>query len=220
MNYCSQILLILSLLFFTIPSAFAYVPQRGNVNLTLSPYYLKSQLKTSDFFNSVQNNGVALTAIGDVSPRGSLEISSIFYTKEFYRADGAQTLHERSKVVHVTMGYRYWIDRTFSTSFSFFTGYPLGSVVTLERQTTEIDFKTSARENSTAGLDLAFQAELWSQGRWALQAETRYSHYFEKLKGEDPHQLGIGIGLRYFLQSRVKKPMEYKELNNQNNKSF
>lgn len=217
MNYFIQKLIILSLLFFTTLQVEAYVPQRGNINVLLSGYSFQSQIKSSTLLSDVDVNGFGLTAIGDVSPRGSLEISSIFLNKTFYRSTDDMSLKEESKVVHVTMGYRHWWKHWFSSSFSFFTAYPMGTMTVLDSRNAASDFETSAHEKSQSGLDLALQAELYSKGRWGVQTEARYSYYITKLSGEDPHQLGLSLGVRYFLQSRVAKPREYKQLNNENN---
>lgn len=216
MNYSIQKFIILSLLFLVSPKSLAYIPQRGNVNLILSRYTFKSQITNDTLSGDLSPNGFGLTAIGDVNPHGSLEISSIFYHKSFYRLHERMTALEESDVVHVTMGYRHYWSHWFSSSLSFFTAYPLGTVDVISRENATTDFQTSATKNSQSGMDLALQGELWASGRWGLQAEIRYSHYLAKLEGEDPHQLGVGLGIRYFLQSRVKKPREYKELNIEN----
>ena len=213
MNHFIQKFTILSLLFFKCTLAYSYVPQRGNVNIILSPYAFQSQVKTSTLLSNLDLNGIALTAIGDVNPHGSLEISSIFLNKTFFRDWEGSTLKEESKAVHVTMGYRRWWSDWFSSSFSFFTVYPIGSPTILESRNVTSDFETSAHKKSRSGFDLALQAELYSKGRWGVQAESRYSYYLSKLNGEDPHQLGFSIGLRKFLQSRVANPKEYKHLN-------
>lgn len=214
MKYFRLILctLSLSILSLVAKSALAYIPQRGNVNATLGPYVFKTNYDGAKESENVANVGLGLVANGDVSNKGSLEIAAIYMDKVYFREDGAKTVAEETQLMHITMGYRRWWGSSFSSSLALYTSYPMGDVLVLHNDFTEAeDVTTTARTTTETGLEFALQGEIWSQERYAIIAEGRYSYSLTKKSGEYADQFGGSIGLRYFIQSSVAAPKELRD---------
>lgn len=206
MGKLNLILSILSLfIIMGLPKmSMAYTPERGNVTATLGPYISKTNFDSSNSSMNTPNlGGLSLTALGDVDDKGSLEIAMIYLSKIYFRNEGAQSVAEKVKLVHISMGYRRWISNYFSASLGVFTSYPMG-----DSEIVHSDFPQNAQINTTAtepnetGLDLALQLEVWNKGLFALVLEGRYSLSLTKLSNEHADQYGGSIGLRYFIQGK------------------
>ncbi|MES3038895.1 MAG: hypothetical protein V4736_13380, partial [Bdellovibrionota bacterium] len=169
-------MLIYSSLFIT-PSTYAYTPEEGNVSAVLGPYVYKTNFENaSSGVTSPYFGGVGLMAIGDINSKGSLEIAMFYMNKLYVREKDLKYLAEKTGQVHIVMGYRRWLTSYISTSLGFYSSYPIGDYSTVKNDhssTAIID--TSARDGTTYGLELAFQYELWTQGRYAAVLDTRYA---------------------------------------------
>lgn len=184
--------------------AFSYVPERGNVTATLGPYIFRTNYEgaSEENLNSPRMGGVSLTALGDVSDHGSLEVLMLYMNKIYFRTENAKSIAEKIQLMHITMGYRYWISNYLSASFGLYTSYPMGDSQVIRTDFTQSeDFSTTAGEKSESGLDIAVQVELWSKERFAIVMEGRYSYSLTKKANEFADHYGGSIGLRYFIQS-------------------
>lgn len=205
MVHCKLILCILSfiLLFPFAENAQAYTPQRGNVHTILGPYIFKTNYDSEGADTAYNPDGLYWVILGDVSDRGSLEITTIFMNKMFYRRDSGYVIAERAQVVHVSAGYRRWINSYLSASMSLYTSYPLGdSEKVYNTFPVGQEVPTYAQENAETGLDFGLQGELWSRGRYALVLETRYSWALTKKHDEFSDQYAASLGIRYFFQGQ------------------
>lgn len=206
--------LIFSLLSLSIVILFAefamdYIPQRGNINATVGPYVYQTNYSGIRSENNDILTGASLVANGDVSDHGSLEMAAIFMNKSYFRDIDGRNLSERTQVLHMTIAYRRYWAPSFSTSLGVYTNYPMGETTVLHTDFTDAEkVETSARTTSESGVDLAFQGELWSSGRYALMAELRYSYAIIRMSREFSDQYGGTIGIRYFIQSHEAKPKE------------
>lgn len=182
---------------------YAYIPLRGNVHANLGPYIFQTNYTGPEAMTTPNTNGISLIALGDVNEHGSLEIAMIHMIKMYFRKGSGKLIVEKVPTVHVSMGYRRWFSQTFSGSLALFTSYPLedASLVHNEFPTGQ-EITTTARENSETGLDLGLEAELWSQGRYALFIGGRYSWSLTKKSDEFADQYGVLLGLRYFIQAK------------------
>lgn len=203
MNDFKLICQIMSLLFFLmLPNiANAYDPKRGNVTATLGTYFFRTNYEGSNSdMNSPRQGALALTALGDVNDRGSLEISLIYMNKMYLRSDGGMDVAEKTQLLHTTLGYRHWFGSYFSTSLSIYTSYPMGESTIVHTSNPNQKLPTTASEPSESGLDWAVQWEPWNNGRWAAVVEARYSYSLTKKANEWADQYGMLVGLRYFVQ--------------------
>lgn len=202
----------LSISFLAAKSVHAYVPQRGNVVATLSPYFFQTNYNGYEQGQNKLGTGLALVANGDVDGSGSLEIAAIYMQKTYFREDGHRTLAERTQLMHITMGYRRWWTEMFSSSLSLYTSYPMGIVDVLHNDFTPADdMSTTARSTTETGLELAVQYELVNRERFSIIGEGRYSYSLTKKSNEYADQYGASIGIRYFIQSKVASPKELRE---------
>ncbi len=191
--------------FLTLSSrVFAYTPESGNVTATLGPFAYKTDFRGSDTgVTSPYLGGLGLLVTGDVNSKGSLEIAMFDLHKIYIRQQAGQFISEAKEIVHITMGYRWWLNPYLSTSLTFFSSYSLGDPVIVHSDFPvggEID--TSARNTTLYGFDFAVQSELWSQDKFAVIADARYSLSITKKPNENSDHYGIFLGLRYLIQEK------------------
>ncbi len=191
-------------------NASAYTPARGNVQATLSPYIFQTNYSGIASKDNVPNTGgLALVATGDVSDTGALEVAAIYMNKIYFLNDGVKSLAEKTQLIHISMGYRHYLNPYLSTSLGLFTSYPMGDTQVVRDDFLPADNKeTTARALTETGLDLAVQAELWGRGRYAVVLEGRYSFSITKKSDEAADQYGVALGLRYFIQGKEKDAAE------------
>jgi hypothetical protein len=200
-------LCVFLLIFGAIP-AFAYEPSEGNITATFGPYFSKTNFAGSNSGATAPVfRGLGLVALGDIDNKGSLEIA-IFYTpKVFIREQAGQFISEQTDLVHVGMGYHYWINGTISTSLDFVTTYTTGdAVVTHNDFPIGQDMDTSARDITEYGFDFSVQWQLWESDRLGAVLDGRYTHYITKKADEISDDFGLLIGIRYVVQEKELEP--------------
>jgi hypothetical protein len=197
----------LLLLFWAFSSVvLAYSPQEGNVTTTLGPYIFRTNDTGSEAgVHSPFLGGVGLTVNGDANAHGSLEISLFHLNKLYMRTQDGTTLVEKSALLKINMGYRYWWTNWFSSSPTFYSSYSLGEPKVVQKPPSA-NFESSAHATTLYGFDLALQEELWSSGRYALVLEERYAKSITSRSGESGDDYGVLIGLRYFVQAKQVLP--------------
>lgn len=183
-------------------NAHAYNPQRGNVSAVLGNYIYRTNYQGSDpAISSPELSGLSLTALGDVSDKGSLEIVTIYMNKLYVREQDGLSVAEKTQAFHITLGYRHWFGSYFSTSLGIYTSYPMGeSAIVHDGFPTGQRINTTATEASESGLDWGIQWEAWNNGRWGAVVETKYSYSLTKQSNEWADQYGFTVGIRYFVQ--------------------
>lgn len=196
---------IIFFIFLTLSQlAWAYLPEPGNVTATLG-----STVYKTDFRNSITGatspflGGVGLLAVGDIDTHGSLEIGLFDMHKIYFRQQEGQFIAEEKEVVHITMGYRRWLNSYLSTSLTFYSSYSLGAPTIVHSDFppgTEID--TSARDTTEYGFDIALQSEVWNQEKFAVIADVRYSLSVTNKSHENSNHYGLFLGLRYLIQEK------------------
>ncbi len=198
--------LILISIFFISEKTFAYTAKEGNVSAIFGPFFYKTSFAGSTSkATSPDLSGLTLMAIGDISDHGSLEIGIFYLNKIYLRERYSNYLAEKTQLIHITMGYRYWLNSYLSTSLSFYSAYSLGDV-----EVTYSDFRgvneptTSARDKTEYGFDGALQAEVWSSDRYAAVIDLRYSRSVTSQEHENADHYGALVGLRYFIQEKQK----------------
>ncbi len=202
MSFGGKIFLVILLLVF---QASAYAPNEGNVTATLGTLLYKNNFADTVYgAHSPNLSGLGLIALGDLNTIGSLEIAIFDLRKQYYREQAGFELVEEKEVVHITMGYRYWINPYFSSSLSFYSSYSMGEVNIVHSTfapSTEID--TSARDTTEYGFDFAIQGDLYSRELWAIVAEARYSLSVTSKENENSDHYGLMLGFRHLIQEKM-----------------
>ncbi|MEZ0393186.1 MAG: hypothetical protein ACAH59_13275 [Pseudobdellovibrionaceae bacterium] len=191
-------------LFLTSSDLWAYVPKEGNVTAAVGPYLHQNDFQSAGSRLEVPVlGGFALIAQGDVNDRGSLDLGFFYLQKDFYRDQGSQFLAEKTDMLLVTMGYRWWLSERFSTAFAFFSSYTMGEPEVMYRTVTPGEsFDTSATDITEYGLQFSLQAELWTQDQFALILDGRYSYFLTLKENEHGNDYGALIALRYLVQEK------------------
>ena len=196
---------MLLVIFFLISSStFAYTPEEGNITASLGPYFYKTNFKDAKTdAKSPYLTGLGLIVNGDISNKGSLEIGMFHMNKRFLRREGPSYLSEQTQVIHITMGYKWWLSRYLSTSMALFSAYPMGKIrVLYSNFPSGESVKTSARDTTEYGFDFAIQSQLWSGEKFDAVAELRYSLSLTSRTKEEADHYGGFVGIRYLIQEK------------------
>lgn len=195
--------LFLFILFLSI-QAFAYEPKEGNVSAIVGPFVSQTYFKNTgaDVSNPLFGN-VGLLAQGDINTDGSLEIGLFHMQKTYFREKNTKILAEKTELVHITMGYRYWINPLFSTALAFSSSYPMNQPRVIHNEIPagqETD--TSARDTVDYGFDFSVQSEVWKNDTLSVIADVRYGQSVTEKQNENSSHYGILIGLKYLIQEK------------------
>jgi hypothetical protein len=194
------------ILLFLTEQSLAYDPVEGQVTATFGPYYSKTNFAgVNSGINSSYLGGVGLIAVGDINQKGSLEIGMFYNPRMFFREQGTQLIAEKTQVMHISMGYRRWINLYFSTSLAFYSSYSMGArEIVYSDFPVGLEIDTSARDITEYGLDWSIQGDLWSHDKLAVVFESRYSLSVTSKHDEKSDQYGFLLGLRYLVQDEKK----------------
>lgn len=200
-----QIYFTLSLTVFCLafPSfSFAYTAKEGNVTATFAPYFYQTRFQPTDSgARSPILGGFGLIILGDAYEKGSLEIGLFQTNKVYLREQFGKYIAQQVNLVQITMGYRWWLGKIWSTSLTFSSSYPMGDAKTVHN-----DFAPGAKPTTSAedlteyGIDLSLQYEFWQKGRWGAVTDLRYHHSLTSKTREYGDHQGILVGLRYLIQ--------------------
>lgn len=199
---------VLFLLFFCLSlKTFAYEPQEGNVTATVGPFVSRTDYPGSDSGAKAPWFGdVGLIVQGDLNQHGALEIAMFHMQKAYFRRGGASVVAEKTELMHVTMGYRYFISPLWSASLAFSSSYPMG-----QRRIIHSDFapnqeiNTSASDTVDYGFDFSIATELWNKDRLSIVSDIRYGLSITDKQDEEGSHYGIMFGLKYLIQEKYPK---------------
>lgn len=207
---------VLILVFFVFSQQiFAYEPQEGNVTAIVGPFVSQTHYQSSSpgVPNPIFGNA-GLIVQGDINEFGSLEIALFHMQKTYIRKDMGFNFAEKTELMHITMGYRYWFNPYFSTALALSSSYPMN-----QPRVIHTDFPagqetdTSARDTVDYGFDFSVQSELWQKERYSVVADVRYGLSVTEKQNENGSHYGILIGLKYLLQEKYPKLTKPKEQN-------
>ncbi|RYZ85907.1 MAG: hypothetical protein EOP06_15510 [Proteobacteria bacterium] len=197
------VLIVVTLICHPIQS-FAYTPEEGKITAAFGPYISRTNYQGLPSVREPSYlGGVSLIAVGDISSSGSLEIAMIYLPSMlFYREDSGMATLQSVQVMHISMGYRWWLSPYLSTSLAFYSAYSIGEYSIVHSDFTPRDLlDTSARDATEYGFDGSVQVELFQTDKWAAVTEARYSRSVTSKNNEQSDQYGIMIGLRYQVQT-------------------
>ncbi len=194
------LLLILSALTF---SANAHDPEQGQVWGTFGPYLYQTQ-RMHEQFDSPVLGSFSLLAEGDLTSHGGLELTLTYMNQIFAVEREDKKVIEKVKRMYIAMGWRHWFSRSFSMSPSFFSSYVMGDAVLVRN-----DFgnpvdppHTSARDPVDYGFAVSAQYEAYSNGKFAVVLDGRYSYSVTPKPKEDMNTYGIFVGVKFFIQGK------------------
>jgi len=199
-----NLIFFITLLAFT-EATFAYTPKEGNISATIGPFINKTNFEGSRSGDeSPVLGGIGLIANGDINDKGSLEIAMIHMNKAYYRDEGGKYLGEETELIHITMGYRKWINPYFSWSLAFSSAYTLGDPHIIHSDfPSGQEISTSARDTAEYGVDISVQTDIWTKKDVSLILDTRYNFNLTTKKGEYGDHYGILVALRFMVQEKI-----------------
>lgn len=184
----------------------AYQPEEGNVNVTIGPYSYRTLYHSpTPALDSPSRGGYGIVATGDSNHKGSVELGIFYLDKLFFRDEGTDVLAESIQHVHITMGYRWWLLSWLSTSFTFFSAYPVGDPKIYYRHVSASYFDTSASDLTEYGFDGSIQAEVISLQKVGFVIEGLYSRSVTSKAHEAGDHYGIMVGMRFMIQEKRAK---------------
>lgn len=192
------------LILMTSLQSIAYVAKEGNISAIVGPFFSKTNFTESRAVDNDLLNGMGVIAVGDFNDRAALEVGIFYMNKQYYRLLTPNLVAERAELMHVTMGYRRWLQSWLSGSLSFFSSYSIGqaSVVYNDFPAGGEVVDTSARDITEYGVDIALQFELMQRQEWAVILDTRYSLSVTDKQHESGDHYGALIGIRYMVQEK------------------
>lgn len=150
---------------------------------------------------------VGVIANGDINNRGALEVAIFHMDKLFFVQKGPYLIAEEAQLIHITMGYRYWLSSYFSAALGFYSSYTLGTRVTKYNDFPQDQIPdTSAKDVTEYGMDFSLMSEVWAQKKWAVILEGRYSLSLTSKNKEKADHYGALLALRYLIQEKNQKP--------------
>lgn len=185
----------------------AYEPTEGHITATFGPNFNKTNF-SNDVSSKIKSSflrGFGLIAVGDINQKGALEIGMFYMPHQYFREHETQQIVESVQELHISMGYRRFINSSLSTSLSFYSSYSMGDPqVIYTNFSNGPEINTSARDITEYGLDGAIQAELWNNNKFAVIFEGRYSLSVTHKQNEKSDQYGFLLGIRYLIQEEKK----------------
>jgi hypothetical protein len=204
MQFRSTVLIIIFSFSIAAEYAKAYAPKEGSVNATLGPFIYKTRFDGSGTaVRSPLFGDLGLIVNGDISDKGALEIAMFHMHKLFIREANENYLAEETELIHITMGYRRWLNEYFSLSWAFFSSYAIGDPRTVHSDFGLVNgIDTSARDSTEYGIDFSLQTEIWHRDRNSVILDTRYSRSVTAKPNESADHYGVMLGFRYFVQEK------------------
>lgn len=182
----------------------AYDTSEGNISVSVGALWHQSNFASSaSGARSSPYGSFGFTVLGDVNKTGSLEVGYYFLNKQYYREYGGLSLVEQTKLSHITMGYRRWLNSRTSASLTLGTGYSMGEVQVVHSDFLPADLmETSARDTTEYSVDLAVQYEVWRHNENSIFLETRYSKSITAREGERADHGTVMLSWQVLLQDK------------------
>ncbi len=202
MNFVKSTLLLLSLCFSF--KTFAYTASEGKVSAILGPLLYKTNFQGSKSgAHSPYFGDLGLIAQGDLNDKGGLEIGLFHMNKLFFRQSNGNYIAEKTELIHISMGYRYWFTNYLAAGLGFYSAYSIGEAA-VEHSDFALNgnIDTSARDTTEYGFDLSLQSEVWSHNNYAVILDARYSLSVTSKQNEEANLYGFLVGLKYMIQEK------------------
>ena len=196
--------------FFLASVADAYVPREGNITVNLGPFFSKTSSSDPRSTFDASTSSFGLVTVGDINTRGALEISLFHMHKSFFRHDGPYSVFEKTELLHISMGYRWWLSQSWSSSMAFSSSYTMGTPTVLYNDfpPSPEPFPTSATDTVEYGVDFALQRELWSRGEFGVVLDLRYNLSLTSKTHEQGDHYGALLSVRYLAQEKYPSDLK------------
>ena len=196
--------IILIILFFSL-RLYAYIPSEGNVTASYGPFLYKTNFSGSkELAPSPVLGDLGFVTNGDLNEKGSLEIALFHLNKIYYRNLNDRYLAEKTELIHVTLGYRRWLNEKFSWGLGFYGAYSIGTYQTLHSESNvDLEIDTSARDTTEYGLDGSIMSEIWSRDQTSVTLDFRYSYSISNKENEKGDHLGLFLAYKYIIQDKA-----------------
>lgn len=165
---------------------------------SFGPLFYKTYLPSSFHTEPALRAGFGALVEGDVDYNGGIELGIFYMHKDYYRKEAEQIFAEKTKRIHIIMGYRHWFSNYLSAGLSFFSAYTMGdpTAVNSDFAPSEGEPNTSAQDTTEYGFDLSIIYEFLTQEKWALILDGRYSHSVTSKRNEEAHHYGVMLGYK------------------------
>ena len=196
------LLMILTFIFnFT---AKAYDAADGNITVTFGPFLYRTIFPdTINGVSSGYHGDFGLILNGDLDHKGSLEIALFHMNKVYSRQEDAKTQVEQTQVMHISMGYRRWLNSYLSGALGFYSGYPMDDATVVHSDFVPgTEITTSARDKTEYGFDFSIVSEIWSNQTVSVVADARYAWSVTSQPHENADHYGFMLGVKYLFQEK------------------
>lgn len=142
---------------------------------------------------------------GDIDKNGGAEISISYLQKVYATRKYGVVNMEKMKRIHITMGYRHWFNSKFSAGLAFFSAYSVGQGSVIHTDYPEgLRPDSSAKDITEYGFDFSLQHEpwSWSNGKYAVILDARYSMALTSKAKEDGNHFGLLAAFKYEVQEK------------------
>ena len=196
--------LVTLILLVTSTTAKAYTPEEGRISVYGGPTWYRTDFtSTRKGVIPSEQGSAGLVVLGDINHTSSLEVGLFFFNKQYQRDLQGRFLLEQTKLAHITMGYRRWLNEKLSASFTISSGYAMGDPIVVHSDFLPTDnVDTSARDTTEYGLDLALQFEVWKFTDFSLVLDTRFAKSFTPKDDEKADHYAMMLALQYTLQEK------------------
>jgi hypothetical protein len=191
-------------------SAYAYDAADGNITITAGSFIYRTIFQdTSKGATSGYHGDFGLIMNGDLDEKGSLEIALFHMNKLYSREEESKSQVEQTQVMHISMGYRRWVNPYLSGALGFYSAYPMDDTKVVHTDFAPgTEIKTSARDKTEYGFDFSIQSEVWSNNVISVVADARYAWSVTNLPNEKGDHYGFMLGVKYLFKEKYprKKP--------------
>lgn len=180
----------------------AYEPKEGQVNAYWGPFVYRTDFSSRKVQQDERfNGGAGLLVTGDINEKGAIEIAMFQMFKTYFRQYQNRWVGERAHLLHISMGYRRWVNAWLSTSLTFYSSYSMGQKRNVLNQLLPTDvLPTSATDTTEYGFDLAVQGELWGDKKRGIVLEGRYALSMTNKTHEYGNHYGIFLAYRQIMK--------------------
>ncbi len=193
-------------------SVFAYDPADGNITVTAGSFAYKTIFPHEDAGKGLvsgYHGNFGLIGNGDLDDKSSVEIGIFHMNKLFFRDQNGKTQVEQTQVMHISMGYRRWLNPYFSGGLGVYSGYPMDDTKVVHTDfALGTEIQTSARDKTEYGFDVSIQCEVWHNDMFSALVDARYIKSMTSKENEYADHYGLMLGLRYLFQDKRSKKVE------------
>jgi hypothetical protein len=189
-------------------ATFAHEAEEGKIYGTFGPFFYHTQsiYAPDGPYTPFPPVGGGLLAEGDINSTGGFELGLFYYRKSYDRAFGNALVVSKRDKLEIPMGYRYWINPSFSAAVEFSTSFSIGDPEIVYSNVVSGDQNTLANTLSEYDVDLSVQWEAWTYDRFSVVIDGRYAYALNANLGEDANEFGILFGLKYLIQEKDVTP--------------